>query len=474
MRTLSLVLLAFPIVAHAQPAEAPKPLAYNLTVKPAAEEAGPVRQALLWSFHDRVPGNAAVGYLRAISYRKGIPAEMIKDEEELDKLLEQSPRGLKGDKVDAYLRAHERVFREIENATRCNQCDWQMEDRINAEGISFVMEEIQQCRGLAAALKYRVRAKLAQGKVDDALRDIRLGITLGRHVGEGPTLIVHLVGIAIESVFLGEIAQVMQTPGAPNLYRALSLLPSPFFRNDVMIEGEQRMLEATLGIGAIRGRHVRHDDAVHVLGRFADLEHSWGAQRPPKKEDTERAAALAHTLFENSFDRLKQRGFSEDELKGLSQEQVAVLDVVSRFRGHYEEMLLLLRLPYSEAIAAGKVYAERHPDGEKGLDFVDIMSRLLMPAVGKIRAADIRLDRQIAMLRVIEAVRLYAAEHDGKLPEKLSDAAERVSMPNDPAMGKSFDYKLERKRAFKLRAQPFDGKEASVANSIEYAVTLAP
>src|SRR5262249_21167077 len=181
--------------------------------------------------------------------------------------------GMKGDRIESYLRTHERVFRELEAAARCTQCDWQMDDRISAEGISLVMEEIQQCRWLAAALKYRVRAKLAEGKIDEALAGIRTGMTLGRHVGEGPTLIVHLVGIAIESVFLGELMQVMQTPGSPNLYRALSLLPSPFLRNDVMIEGEQRMMEGTLGIGAIRGRHVTHDEAIKVLARLADMEH---------------------------------------------------------------------------------------------------------------------------------------------------------------------------------------------------------
>src|SRR6266568_2980524 len=102
------------------------------------------------------------------------------------------------------------------------------------------------------------------------------------------------------------------------------------------------------------------------------------------------------------------------------------------------------------------------------------MSRLLAPAITKVLAADIRLDRQLAMLRVIEAVRLYAAEHDGQLPEKLSDVGERVSLPADPATAKPFDYTLEDKRTFRLTAPPYVGKEASVGNSIEYKVSLAP
>src|SRR5262249_48178110 len=163
-----------------------------------------------------------------------------------DKALERSPQELKGKEIDEYIDAHRNVWRSLEAASNAERCDWQMERRLDTDGVGFMMEEIQRCRGLAAALRYRIRWALGRGDIDAALHDIRIGMTLGRHVGDGPTLIVHLVGVAIESVFLGELTQVMQMPGAPNLYRALSLLPSPFYRNDLVMEGEQRMMESTM------------------------------------------------------------------------------------------------------------------------------------------------------------------------------------------------------------------------------------
>jgi hypothetical protein len=468
MRAISLLVLALPLAA----AQA-QPLSYSLTLKPAGDDGGPVRQPLLPSFHDRVRANSAVDYLRAALFREVAAKNVIKFEAEFDKALERSPRELKGKEIEEYIEAHKHVWRALEAAAAADHCDWQIERGLDMNGMNTLTEEVQRCRGLATALRYRIRWSLGRGDLDAALRDIQTGMTMGRHVGEGPTLIVHLVGIAIESVFLGELAQVMQTPGTPNFYRALAMLPSPFLRNDAMIDGERRMMEAMLGIGSVRGRLVSQEEAIKVLTHFARLEQN-GGEQGAKKADPETAAALAHTLFDKSFERLKKRGYAEAELKEMSQEQVAVLDVVSRFRGHHDEMLTLMRLQYPESITAGKLHEERHPDGEKDVDFVEIMSRLLTPAISRVRAADIRLDRQIAMLRVIEAVRLYAAEHDGQLPAKLNDVASRVSLPRDPATTKPFDYKPNGKRSFTLTAPPYDGNAAGVGNSVEYRVTVAP
>ena len=43
------------------------------------------------------------------------------------------------------------------------------------------------------------------------------------------------------------------------------------------------------------------------------------------------------------------------------------------------------------------------------------------------------------MLRAIEALRIYAAAHEGRLPDKLADIAE-VPLPIDPTTGQAFSY----------------------------------
>ncbi|HEY2146641.1 MAG TPA: hypothetical protein VGH32_01810, partial [Pirellulales bacterium] len=52
------------------------------------------------------------------------------------------------------------------------------------------------------------------------------------------------------------------------------------------------------------------------------------------------------------------------------------------------------------------------------------------------------VERRLAALRVIEAMRIYAAAHDGRLPWKLSYISE-VPVPNDPGTGEPFEYRYE-------------------------------
>ena len=50
------------------------------------------------------------------------------------------------------------------------------------------------------------------------------------------------------------------------------------------------------------------------------------------------------------------------------------------------------------------------------------------------------VDRKIAALQIMEALRLYAGSHDDKLPEKLSDVTD-IKIPDDPVTKKPFEYK---------------------------------
>jgi hypothetical protein len=56
------------------------------------------------------------------------------------------------------------------------------------------------------------------------------------------------------------------------------------------------------------------------------------------------------------------------------------------------------------------------------------------------------LDRRVAALRVVEAIRMYAATKGGALPESLDNITD-VPVPLDPVTGKPFGYHLEGGRA---------------------------
>ena len=70
---------------------------------------------------------------------------------------------------------------------------------------------------------------------------------------------------------------------------------------------------------------------------------------------------------------------------------------------------------------------------------------------------------EVALLRHVEALRLYAAAHDGQLPAKLTDIG--VPLPVDPFTGKPFDYEVEGATAH-LRGPAPGGAKARRTTSI--------
>lgn len=68
------------------------------------------------------------------------------------------------------------------------------------------------------------------------------------------------------------------------------------------------------------------------------------------------------------------------------------------------------------------------------------MKRQLEPAHARVRELMNRLDRDVAGLQCVEALRLYAAKHDGKFPNRLEEITE-VAIPVSPAAQKAFAYK---------------------------------
>ncbi|MFC1603861.1 hypothetical protein ACFL5F_02430 [Planctomycetota bacterium] len=82
---------------------------------------------------------------------------------------------------------------------------------------------------------------------------------------------------------------------------------------------------------------------------------------------------------------------------------------------------------------------------------------------GKVYLLMNRLDRHVAALQCIEAIRHYAATHDGRLPENLSNIGQ-VEVPKDVTSGKAFEYRRTAIGASLQSAIPEGGKERDAVN----------
>src|SRR5262249_34840785 len=158
--------------------------------------------------------------------------------------------------------------------------------------------------------------------------------------------------------------------------------------------------------------------------------------------------------------RLVEYGLAEERVQKFPPDQVLLLDEKREFEVRRDDIMKLMNLPLWQSEA---LLAQLKPAKEEALfeDFV--------PAMMKVRQAQGRLDQRVALLRHVEALRLYAAEHDGKLPAKLDDIP--VPLPSDPFTGKPFRYEVDGATAH-LRGSPPRGGEQNPAFNVHYELTI--
>jgi hypothetical protein len=469
-------------VVPASAQDEPKPAestTYSLTLRAVGPPVPSFRYELVAPARQLVPGNAALLHHRALhilAETRPPAKEYYEKQEKLDEALNRPLKEFPREEVRAFLKPFGGVFREVEAAVKCEQCDWGIDQRVIAEGIGVLLPDAQKLRELAFLLRTRCRLHLADGKLDLALRDIQSGFILGRHAAQGPTLIHFLIGNAIANLFIGELEHVLQSPDCSNLYWSLTAMPRPLVELRKGIEGEIRMMDATFTIPKeVDKGPMTPEEALAALDRL------WAgvvklSETPDRVGLAESRLGLAFyiTLQHPSARKsLLAAGKTEAELDAMPPAQVVMLDALVRFRNLRDEHFVWFNAPYAEAIqgmrkSEEKIKALRN---QPPFNYLQTMLILLLPAVDKVYGSQMRTERRLASLRAVEAVRLHAAKHDGKPPAKLGDIM-AVPVPTDPASGKPFEYSVDGNR-FTITVTPPPGERPDKTNNWKYVVTLA-
>jgi hypothetical protein len=205
-------------------------------------------------------------------------------------------------------------------------------------------------RKLAYILSLWARLEINGGGYEGAATAIRTGFEMARDLGQGPTIVQALVGVAVGAVMCREIEQYVQEKDSPNLYRALAGLPSPLIDVERTIENEKKVV---------------HDLPSKDLRRGQTAEQK-----------------------ESAFDR--------------------------------------------------------------------------------VRSISKRLVNDLNGLRCVEAIRHYAATHDGHLPENLGDISQ-INVPIDAMSGKAFEYRRVSAGAVLKSVMPEGGGPRDI---IHYMIVL--
>lgn len=427
----------------ALPLTAQEPI--RLSVQPASSPVPALKYQLLPEVRDLKPGNAALLYQRAHSpewfdsFRRH--ADYLKAHDWLELPLDKFPV----DRAGAIL--PRQMLKEVDTAARRAGCDWELTERLRHEGIGMLLPEVHSFREIAMLLALRARLEMHAGDWRAAIYSLQTGMALARHIAEGPTLIQGLVGAAIANVMLGQLDELIQQDGAPNLYWALSDLPRPFIDMRKPLQAEKMMLEAV----------------------FPDIRSAWkDPQRGPlsaERLNQELAsigtllniddyanrlyvAVAAARIYPEAKKYLIDQGFPAARADALPVIQVALMHSLAMFDVMYDDFYRWTNLPYWEA-RPGLLRAEKDLANSKR-KIVQVggvpLAEWLMPAIHKVLYARVRVDRRIAALRCVEALRLHAAAKNGQFPAKLADV-KIAPIPIDPVTGKNFEYRLEDYRA---------------------------
>ena len=119
---------------------------------------------------------------------------------------------------------------------------------------------------------------------------------------------------------------------------------------------------------------------------------------------------------------------------------------------------------------------EKAIENEKKVSLGSVSNKLLREQFEKQMASSIdrtrmiskRLDNNLNGLQCVEAIRHYAAKHDGNLPENLSDISQ-IEVPKDLMSGKAFEYRRTSAGAMLKSAMPQGGGPKDM---IHYVIVL--
>jgi hypothetical protein len=411
----------------------------RLVLHTATEPRPALKYELLPGLLDRRPGNAAVLYNKiGFTFRGG--AEFHEEQNKIsqwidvDLPLEKFPR----EEARKVIEPWGRVLDDLELASRCEQCDWELPLR-ERNVISLLLPEVQESRNYARLLSLNARLQIADGDFDGAIRSLRTGYALARHVAQSPTVISALVGVAISAMMSVRVEELATRPGAPSLYWALTALPDPLIDFRLGLEAEKSMLFLTYpeARDLDRAQHspeewrMLFDKLCDELLR-ADGEKSWAGRLE--------LTFVAIKGYPAAKRRLIDSGRSPEQVEAMPAVQAVLLHSLAMYEESRDAILKWSTLPYWQAAPRiERVEAEtREMYRMKEVLPLD----LFLPPGNALLTARARGRRNIAMLRVLEAIRLYGGSHKGRLPKELADLAE-FPIPDDPITGGPFIYRIQ-------------------------------
>jgi hypothetical protein len=416
----------------------------------------PFRWQLQYDELDQVPGNAAPYWVRA-----GMVIRRINQRWEQVDFTKIGPRMPEKDRVvlGEIVKKHADAYRHAEQASLRVRCEWEhppLTIQSLADPLGLPFEELQTAREVANLLRLRAKLSLLESDFDAAARDLRIGLTLARHLrAEQRFVLADLVSIAISTVMLGVVEDWAALPDSPNLYWALTALPEPLIDVRPTIRHElNTVYRSSPMLRELKTRTINETEARTAWRQlfFAIMPETEKEPMSAMKEleQTASMALLQAKMLPRAQKELQSLGYSAKRLKEMPTFQSIALYLLLEYDREREQVARLLTLPTHQGLSRLENYGkESRKRLEKTENVLVRMHQLSIPAFAKAWHAQGRLERLVIALRAVELLRMQKSP-----PNRWADLRSGLI---DPWTGESLEswYRLEEKQAVIHMPSPF-------------------
>jgi hypothetical protein len=438
----------------------------TLSLVPAAEPVPAMSYRLLPRYLDQKTGNAALLYYSAAALCPDGDSEDI--HEKISDWRDLPVDQLDRKEVEKALSSFSSSFHYIALAAQRTDCQWEMPME---DGFSLQLPHLATFRRMIFAMQLQIRLKIADGQTDQAVELLQQGLYMGRSIARGPTLIQGLVGTAISRLMLKEVESLMQMPGSPNLYWALTALPDPMIDMRSSLEYEREALFIELpALRNLENEVLAPAQASAIVSGFMKKIQTLGGGTGDVL--FERLLPLGWVMLHYSDAKqfLVRKDFSQQQIEAMPAAQAVLIYQKQEYQEMLDNMYKWFAIPYHQARPHLDKSKRLFDDHQRAKGIKTNVFFTFLPALLRISFLRVRLDRKIALLRTIEAIRMFAADHSGRLPGSLAEITS-VPVPVDPMTGNVFLYEHVDARNARLEApvSPAESKKRPV-----YELTIKP
>ena len=418
--------------------------ATRLRVTTAASEPVPALKYQFWPARSALKrGSAQQHFFRALTLLLSQPQEHRK---QLDAFSVTDGEDPDISKIRSFVETQTAVLSELHTMAMSEvvDMDHHIRDLGGIELYSFLLPEVQEARTLARLLRLRAIEQLDRRDFEGAVSTISDGYRLSSLISTGETLIEQLVAIAIASIMEDTVDRAIQTPGCPNLYWALASLPRPISKIRDSVQFEMHFLTRLFPLLA-DAEHANYPEEVWRK-KWVDSLEPLGNLTRDSSNTVPLALAMATVGFvEPARQRLLASGYSAETLANMPPTQIVIIDTARELRRVSDESVKAYLLPIEMRkplmVARDKRF-QQWVQEERWSSGGAMVASVFFPAIFQVHEAEVRKLMTQQRLMTVEALRMHAATHEGKLPESLDQLDPVPAMP-DPYTGKQFGYRVE-------------------------------